>query len=515
MVVAADRKNSTKQQNPDISKLRLRYVPAYILMGLLLFGLMFGQNLSGDVWWHLKTGQWIVQHHAFPFNDPFSFTARSPIILHEWGAEIIEWLVYSILSPSALAAMAVMLISGAFLIAFKLAINRSGRLFSAFVATAAGAAASAGASEMRPQVFSLLLFAILVWILHRYHNHGGRLIWLLAPVTLLWANLHGAFIIGLVLIAMETVIAFIVPPDWSKEKRLPRIAAALPLAIVGLISALLGLINPNGKELYLYPIHVVGNAGTTRLIAEWTSPSFHEMTGRSLMVFMGLAAIGLAFMRRPPKLRDSIYVVFFAAATLLSRRQAVLFAIACAGPVACWLSSAQDETARWLSEYRMRTVVNKAVWGVLILLILVLCIWRISDVNGRNPFDYMNKTEVFPLEACDYILASDISGPMFNDYNYGGYLIWRLWPKYKDFIDGRTEPFLNGAFEDSNAALNCAGPGTWQAIFDKYHINFAVLNPGVPLASVLADRADWACVYADKKAVVFVRKTTAKNAQPR
>jgi len=505
-------KPAAQAEKPRLAAPAPRLVWIYVLLAIFLVGMMYGRNLSGDVWWHLKTGQWIIEHHAFPFTDPFSYTARNPIILHEWGAEVVEWLVYSRISPSALAAMAVLLICGAFVLTFRMALARSGRALTSFVVVAAGACASAAASEMRPQVCSFVFFALAVLILQRFHERGSRVLWLLAPLFLIWANFHGVFIAGLAMIALEVLVALLAPPEWALGRRLPRLASAGALAAVGAACALLALVSPNSTELYRYPIRVMANPETTRLINEWTAPTFQDWTGRSLLALLGMAAVGLASLRGRPALRDFAYVALFAAASLLSRRQAVLFSIACAAPIALWLSSARDEAALWLSKRRLHSIARRTAWAVLTILVLTLFVWRVSDARGRTAFDYMNTSEVFPAAACDFIQASRIAGPMFNDYNYGGYLIWRLWPEHRVFVDGRTEPFLQGTFEESKYASDCAGPGVWQAVFEKYGINFAVLNRAAALASVLAERSDWVRVYGDDKAIVFVRNIPANSA---
>ncbi|MBI2843764.1 MAG: hypothetical protein HYX78_10225 [Armatimonadetes bacterium] len=478
--------------------------PVYLLLAVLLLGAMYGRNLSGDTWWHLKTGQWIVEHRALPFEDPFSYTARNPVILHEWGAEVIQWAAY-IISPSALAFMSVALISAAFMLAFRNALARSRHLLASFVVTAAGALAAAGVSEMRPQVFSFVFFAVFVLILQRFYERGGKIIWVLPPIILIWVNLHAIFLMGLVLIAIETAIAVISPPEWAKASARPRLASAGPLAAVGVVSALLALINPNGTAPYVYPFHVLGHPAASSLTVEWKSPDFHTWTGRSLLALYAMAALGLASLRGRPAARDFVYVAAFGAASLISRRHGALFAIACAGPIAVWLSSAIDEAASRLAERRLDVLAGRASWGVLAVLVGVLFVWRISDAKGKAPFDYMNTSEVFPSAACDFLEKVDIAGPMFNEYNVGGYLTWRLWPKHRVFVDSRQEPFFDGAFEEWMYASSCAAPGIWQEIFERRGFNFAVLSPSTPLASVLSDRTDWVRVFADDKALIFVR----------
>jgi hypothetical protein len=401
------------------------------------------------------------------------------------------------------------LISGAFVLAFRTAVVRSKHVFVSLIVVIVGASASAASSEMRPQVFSFLLFAVTIIILQRFRERGGRVLWLLPPLILIWANLHVVFMAGLALIAIESVVAALTPPQWAYDRQLPRLKASLQLGGIAVVSALAALVTPNGVELYLYPFRLLLDPNTARLLNEYMPPSFNELTGMSFLALLILAVIGLAFSRRRTTLRDFVYVVFFAAAAFKSQRHQVLFAIAAAGPIALWLSYAQESVEGWISQTRLLSPARIGAWSILSLFAATLFCWRISDAVGRNPFDYMNMSEMFPHAACDFIEASDLSGHMYNQYNYGGYLMWRLWPKHRVFVDSRQEPFLRGTFEAEQIATNCLKPGDWESTFKNYDINFAILHPTTMLAAALQDRADWVCVYADDQAMIFVRDIPA------
>lgn len=503
----AKKQAATKKINQTKPNNRIGWV--YLLLGALLIGLMYGQNLSGDVWWHLKTGQWIVVNHSLPFDDPFSYTARNPMILHEWAAEVVQWLIYSI-SPSLLALGSVALISTAFILTFKAALRRSGNALISFLVIAISASASIGSSEMRPQVFTFVFLALTVWILQKYNERGGKTIWLLAPLIFVWVNFHALFLVGLGLIGLETIVALIAPPDWAKEHGRPRLAAALPLLAVGIVSAMLALINPNGLNPFLYPLHVLSNAKAMQFTCEWTPPSIDTWNGRALLALIGMAVVGIASHRGRVRFRDLVYLLVFGAAAARSQRHAVLFAITCSAPIAVWLSCVGGRIRHRRS---IANFVRKTTWAALTILVAVLLIWRISDGRGKTAFNYMNKSEVFPSAACDFLQSIEISGPMFNDANYGGYLIWRLWPKHRVFVDSRQEPFLGGAYEEAITAINCTDPPAARKILMRRKINFVVLNPNVPLAYMLAEKSDqWTCIFLDEKAVIFVRNTP-KNAK--
>lgn len=481
-------------------------LPVYILIAVFIVSRTYQSCLSGDVWWQLKTGQWITVHHALPFIDPFAKTVTHPIVLQEWAAEVVCWLIYHHISPSALAVMSVLLMSAAFFIAFRMALVRSRNVPASFIVVMVGVSAAAYFTEVRPHVYTAFFFALAVVILTRFHQRGGRIIWLLPPLILVWANFHGGVIAGLALIALETFIALVSPPDWAREHKYPRLAAAVPLLGVFVAAALLALVNPNGTWVYRYSIMILGHS-SVKSINEWASPSFHEAMGQFLIVFFGLIAVGLAMLPRRPSFRDFCYVVCFAAASLVARRNIVFLVIACSAPIALWLSCAMNQAESWLTVRRMAGHVRVAAWILITILVATSVGIRIADARGKMPFDYMVNSGKFASAACDFLESHKISGPMFNDINYGGYLMFRLWPKHQVFVDTRIEPFIGGAWEDAVNAIYCTSPGSWQQVFDNYDINFAVLSPCAPLSSVLRERSDWVCVYHDEKAVIFIRDT--------
>lgn len=273
-------RKTTKAQGPTTHPVFL-----YLLLAVPLLGLFYQRTLSGDVWWHLKTGQWIVGHHALPRFDPFSFTATRAPVLHEWAWEVVSWLVYSRVSHAALAYLSIALMTGAFLVTFGLALARSRNALASFIVIALSASASAFVSEMRPQVFACLMFALFVAILERYQRRRTRAIWLLVPMTVIWANFHGGVVSGIALLAAEVAILAISPPGWAREHERPRLRAVLPMLGVFLAVAVAALVNPGGSQVYLHPITIMSHPATSS--SANGSPSFQDRTGRLLLVMLG------------------------------------------------------------------------------------------------------------------------------------------------------------------------------------------------------------------------------------
>lgn len=141
-----------------------------------------------------------------------------------------------------------------------------------------------------------------------------------------------------------------------------------------------------------------------------------------------------------------------------------------------WLSDVMGQTQGWLAERRIDRLARAACWVAVVAFVCITTIGNLNKAASANPFDYMSASKRFPSRACDFILSHKLVGPMFNDYDYGGYLISRLWPKYEVFVDSRQDLFIDGALEDSYRACNCKPLAFWQPVFRKYGVNLVVID---------------------------------------
>lgn len=458
-----------------------------------IFALNFGRQLSGDAYWHLKAGQWMVENRAFPFEDPFSYTATHGWILQEWGFQVIAWLV-SRISFDLLAWLCFAMVAGALLLTFKTA-RRHASVAAAFAVVVLASGVSADMVDVRAQVAGLLAFAVLVWTVDRKAEEGLP-IWL--PVLfLVWANFHSSFTAGLILLSVETAMMF-----WTalKSDEPGRFSGAIRNAKVTIASVLIATANPNGYHIYEFPLRTIGHGGMTSIIAEWTSPDFRSLSGAFFGVVILALMWGLSRREKPLSGPAIARILVFLTAGLMARRLAPFFVLACAPAIASILTPTMDDLLRR----------RRVAWALVVLLsgMIIWGVWfRISDMGERSAFDYVTMTEVFPEKACDYILEQNPPGPMFNEMNYGSYLIWRLWPEYKVFVDNRNDIFYDGAFEDFMSAAMAGGGSAWRRVFDDRGINLVILMPNSLLADILSEVPEWRLLYSDDKAVVFSRRS--------
>lgn len=471
-----------------------RVVWAIALLGAV-FALTFGRQLSGDVYWHLKTGEWIVANRAFPFDDPFSFTATKVWILQEWGFQVVAFLI-SRISLELLTWICVVVVFGTIALIYRVCRNHSSAA-SAFLVTALTAGVFADMLDVRPHVMGLLFFAIAVCWLDRERRSGRGVPHWMPVLFLIWANFHSSFTAGLILLAVETGASFL---QALKEREPGAFRRFWRDAAVTLAAALAACVNPNGFMLYEFPLRTVSHGGMTSMIAEWLSPDFRSLSG-AFTAFLILTALwGLARRDKPASTRDLLRVSVFLLAALSARRLGPFFAMAGAPIIASWLGPWFDGLLR-----------SKRLAWTLGLITAVAVIggvtYRISEMDGRTAFEHITTTEAFPDAACDFIEAYDPPGPMFNELNYGGYLIWRLWPEYRVFIDNRNDIFYDGAFEEFTDAVVVGGGSPWRRVFERYGIRLVVIEPMSMLADILSDEPAWECIYEDRKVVIFALRS--------
>jgi hypothetical protein len=290
-----------------------------VFMAILALGLftMAARSITDpDVWWHLRTGQLILQNHSLFHTDPYSFTRFGQSwINHEWLSEVLLFGLYRVAGFGGLIVAFGVVISATLLLVFK---RSSGRPYLASLMTLWGAVASAPSWGVRPQMFSLLLASIFLVLLEASEQQP-KLLWWTAPLMLLWVNLHAGYPIGLAFIALfllgeglEAAIGG--EPRQKSASRLKRLAMAFGLCLA------LVVLNPNGVQIYWYPFETLRSAAMHRFIHEWFSPDFHDRTYLPLQLMLLALVAGLALLPRCPRLRTLVLLLATIPAALRSIR---------------------------------------------------------------------------------------------------------------------------------------------------------------------------------------------------
>ncbi len=458
-----------------------------------------------DVFWHLITGQWMVDNHRVVSQDLFTFTvAGKQWIDPEYTTEIITYLFFKVGGFTAVSLGFGALTFIAFLLIWRRVRLERTNLFIAALVIGLAALGGAAVWGPRPQMITFTFTCLELFWLDRYLRGTSRAIYWLPLVMIAWANLHGGFLFGLVPVgvaAFVEVVHWIRRVDGDTHKRRTR---NLALIFVGCVAA--AVINPHGIHLYGYVIQPQFSAVQQHFIAEWQSPNFHVLEERGFEAMLLLLPV--AFVLRRPSLWEVCLTAVVTYAALSAVRHSALF-IAAEAPLLIWSFTAGWERmalARpiqdWLAP-RTAALLGGAV-AVLVIAVAGTGVFVHSTLSNQAEATTKN----FPVGATDWLVAHPTVGThMFNQYGWGGYLINRLYPTVNRRVFSFGEATLLGNTVMQQVSDVETGDPDWQQIFAEYRIDYVIDVPGAPAVLALEVDPQWTKVYDDGLAVIMVKNT--------
>lgn len=483
----------------------------FVLWALMAPLAMYVGLLSsdGDVARHLRLGERMLATGRLVERDFFSFTrAGEPFVAFEWGSEVVYALAHRIGGLPAVAILAGLLIATTYA-GVVLFLRRNGvDPFLTYVVAMTASVLGMIHWLARPHLFTLVLTVVL---LHLLESRGGRRVWIFAPLFAVWANLHGGFVYGFVLIGIY--LAGDVLEAWRGDDRGAWLARArFHAGGLGLAAAAC-LVNPNGTGLLAHVWHFLTGADGLDYVksntVEFQSPNFHTFDGKLfLLTLLALLAALLVTRTRPSYPRLLLFLASVAFA-LDAVRNIPLFAIT-ALPVI--VASLDPEWRRLripgLARVREAFVAGEegtrvGLWiapAVLALALLAASRGRVGEtVLIPDEFD----RAIFPATAVERARADGVSGRIFSEFTWGGYLL-HAWPEQKVFIDGGTDFYGEDVFRDFGQVVKLE-PG-WRSVLDRWEIELALLAPDSRLAAELGRDPAWTALYADSVAVLLRRE---------
>ena len=457
-----------------------------------------------DYWWHTLTGRLIVHGHQLVRSDLYTYTvAGTPWTDHEYGSQV---LFYALTRGGGLLAVSIffaaVVFAGFWLMLARMRIAGGAEPVIAGAALILGAAAGFFMWSAAPQMFDVLFIALELLIIERFLSGHVRVLRLLPLEVLLWANLHGGFLVG-ILILVVLFVALAV--QWLLHGRRARermLLARTAMVTAGCVVA--SFITPWGPSLFVYVWRTLFSPEQPSFIAEWQSPDFHDVKLIGFLLMLVVLMVGFAFRR--PRLFDTLLVVLAAALALRSVRFTIVFAVV-ATPVVAWQWSAAWWQARDGLAPQARGLTSRdAAFGVGLLATAVAVGGvGIAGLTLRGQTASTNAN--FPVAAADWLAAhSTIGTRMFNQYDWGGYLAYRFYPQAdrKVFIYGEAELMGDKLLADY-VEVNQA-KSDWQQVLDHYGVDYVVFAPGKPLDAVLQQAGQWSLAYSDNVANIFVRQ---------
>jgi hypothetical protein len=450
-----------------------------------------------DVWWHLKTGQLIAQTRTVPHVDSFSFTrAGYPWVAHEWLTELFIYGIYRISGWGGLIVVFALMVSATFFLVY---LQSAPDPYSSGVVVLLGAWATAPVWGVRPQVVSLLLTSLWFLILGR-SERNPRLLWWTLPLTVLWVNLHAGFALGLALLLFFLAGEFLEQFTSSRPANSARLRA---LAITFLFDLLLVPLNPNGARMYLYPVETLRSDAMPKYIAEWASPNFHHAAYIPFLLLLLATTASLAWSRLRVRPRDILLLIVSTFAALSSIRLIPFFVLV-AVPILSWSVELWVRSGHSGDRASRRGPLPYAgLLNAVILFALAGFVgFQIKNVVHRQP---RVETQHFPAGAVAYLQTHPRSaaGPLFNLYDWGGYLIWKLNPQTLVFIDGRADLYGESLMRQFADIYDLKRD--WQDPLQTWRIRTVLVNPDSALAVALRHAPGWEVGYSDSQAIVLER----------
>lgn len=477
----------------------------FLILMLVLFFLTAREVTDPDFWWHLRAGQYIFETRSIPHADIFSFTFTGrEWVTHEWLSEVLIYLLFKWLGWAGLVTAFALLVTTAFGISYRSCERSGAHPFVSWGAVLLGAIATAPVWGVRPQMFSLLLASIFLAVLMSCMRRGaGRTVWCLPPLMLLWVNLHGGYVLGLVLI---TIALSGIALDGLIEKRPRRevLKRLAPLAFVLMACVLVVPLNPNGLRLFTYPFETLFSPVMQEHIEEWFSPNFHQnrFLALAVLMFATFAALALS----PKRLRLSELVMLSATgyAVLRSGRHLPIFAFAAVPLLAehatLWIKN-QDWSLRFFAPERAASKQQTGLRFAALLLALIVSMMNVRHVVARQA---VAEETHFPARAVEFIRSENLPDPIFNWYDWGGYLIWKLYPERRVYIDGRADVYGDAFIAEFLRASK--GQGDWREPLRRYKVRTVIVKPDSPLASLLLKEEGWSKAFEDGQAIVLVKQ---------
>lgn len=502
---------------------------AFVMPLVFLYAGMKGAKTllgDGDTGWHLRTGEWILAHGQVPNRDIFSFTrAGQPWFAWEWLWDVIFGWLHLHAGLAAVLVGSSLVLALTFALLFRLALWKYGNAPVALAVTLAAAAGSTGHWLARPHLFTMLFTVVFYTVLERSRRDpagGARLLWILPPLTVLWTNLHGGFFVGVLLVAAYAAGDFgVVLREAGTAERSAAFRRGRRYLLTAAACGAMTLLNPYGYKLHAHILSYLANDFYRGNILEFQPLNFQTPQTRyfEILLFLGAAA-AFEDLRRW-RLRWPLLFAIWAHLSLYSARNVEIFVllatppaagilrrILCGVPLArCtpWLKRALNDVRELTEEWsNFDRVPRWHLASVAAVLLLAATLYAPqAPPSYRAEFD----SRSFPAAAAGVLEKTGLYSGVFTVDLWGGYLIYRQYPRVRVFMDGRSD-FYGAEFAKKYIEAMGVQSG-WERYLGRYGVDTVLLPPDAPLAGALKQSSAWRLVYDDGVALIF-RLTRAR-----
>ncbi len=488
-----------------------------------------------DLWWQIRTGEWILEHHEIPKHDVFSFTYEGAKWVNvKWGFEVVAALITKISGPECvfiLQAIISCLIVFFLIKAAKKLQTTNYELRTESITLPTAILFSLIAMEYRiigrPEMFSHLFTVVFLFLLLRNQKTESNKIFWLIPLQIVWANFHEAFGIGIVLTGIFVAGSWIEYLLSKKkiafaQKQLPKKISILLLAQIASV-----IINPNGIALLTQPLNILGqvyeNKYTTELL-DFTHPEYWQWNVYLVIGTLVIGTLGNWVYFRSVKTKSNRFKIFieqyglgyllalvaFTYLALTAYRNVVFLVLVFFPLIVFGIDS-------FIAKIKFFTTFTKQASIVLCLLLFVFYSLIISNkyyelTYSRDRFGLEVLSTFNPVGAAEFVKQNNLKGKCFSDYLTSSYLLWKLQPDFKTFIDLRDLDVFPSEFFSTFAAA-VTFPDEFEKLDSIHHFSYAVIyRPQFSsLHNYLFNQSRFKLAFADAVAAVYIPKTSSSD----
>jgi hypothetical protein len=479
-------------------------VLAIVLLILPSIALLNGAIDDPDIWWHLRTGQWIVQNRTLPRADPFSsFANGRPWVVYSWLYETLIYCMYRIWGLTGLIIYAVVFRGLIGIALYRLVYNSKVPFWRSMLITAVSAYAVSETLGPRPHLFTVLFFIIELDILFTVRRTGEtRWFLLLPPIYAIWANIHVQFIYGLFVLGVAAAEPYLYQIASRLKLRITKsgflsesafsqaCGPALMLTLGGCV--LVTFVNPYSFRLYETIIGYVRETGPWEYITELQALDFRAPEDWCFLAVLLITVFSIAWRHRTDLFSLVILLCGIWVSFRSSRDLWFLSLVAVAITSQIW-SNASGRDQHPFRPSRMQ-------WALLSVVVAVGMVVGFAAFRVNNDRLHDTLAPRFPVKAVEFISANHLKGTLYNDFNWGGFLIWML-PNNPVAMDGRAN--VHGDERIKRSLKTWAGDPDWVFDSELHGSELVVASVKFPLTTLLRTDPQFKVLYEDHEAVVF------------
>jgi hypothetical protein len=476
-----------------------------------------------DLWGHVRFGQDLLRTGNIIRPDVYSYlTGGQPWINHEWLTEAIYAVLYDALGAPGLIALNVVLgLLMVGVIYWHLLRRNVGPAGAGCIVAFFALLLRPGVLNVRPQVFTYLLFLAILLIIDMAQRGATGWLWAVPAIIALWTNLHGGVLAGLGVFLLWGA-SHLATAAWRGRRLGVLIERPQLIVVVCMIASCLALLlNPYGIDLVTF---LLRTATVPRPeITEWKPATLATTWGQLYFAGLGLLLSGLVFSRRERRPALVVVVVCTAILPLLSIRHTPLFAVAAPTLAGEHLADAAARLLSWGPFARLATTGARFLargedsgrnqWVRLVAVIAALVMAGVA-VSRLDRIQVDPPVADFPARAVAMLKASGARGNMATEFNWGEYVLWHLGPAIQVSIDGRRETTYSDAIYRENLDF-MLGRGRWDKLIQRPETQLALVHRQRPVFELMKQQPGWLLVYQDSLCAVFVRAESPLLAQIR